>query len=190
MLQSGSAGGSNSPATLSFRQCLSRVRTGNIARASSPRPIPASPRALSLPIKIFADGERGDGSLRPGPSRVRLNESPPRIIRKHSVLFSPILFLFRVRPSSLRPLCLPRPTRDRECTIRGRFVIAWRTDMADRFWRLALCWICIAGLAGANGERRAFQIQSRRNAVSARFLTATFFEIINSGESCTEEYAA
>lgn len=37
--------------------------------------------------------------------------------------------------------------------IRDRFVIIRRMDMADRFWRLALCWICIVGLAAANGER-------------------------------------
>jgi len=34
-----------------------------------------------------------------------------------------------------------------------RFVIIWRLDMADHFWKLALCWICIIGLADANGER-------------------------------------
>lgn len=40
MLQSGPADGSNSSATRWARQCLSRARTGNIARASSSRPIP------------------------------------------------------------------------------------------------------------------------------------------------------
>ncbi|XP_011050379.1 PREDICTED: uncharacterized protein LOC105143624 [Acromyrmex echinatior] len=36
----------------------------------------------------------------------------------------------------------------------GRFVITRRMDMADRFWRLALCWICIVGLAAANVQSK------------------------------------
>lgn len=60
--------------------------------------------------------------------------------------------------------------------IRGRFVITRGMDMADRFWRLALCWICIVGLAGANGERRLNPI-TMENVVSATIVL--LFKITN-----------
>lgn len=65
ILQSGSADGSNSSATRWARQYLSRARTGNIARASSSRPIPG---LRSFPPGLFAtqgpaNGERGESFL-------------------------------------------------------------------------------------------------------------------------------
>jgi len=160
MLQSGSAGGSNSPATLLFHQCLSRVRTGNIARASLSRLISANSQIFhyqrkyswcKIPLSRIVRGESVPyGS---GPSRVHLNESPSRIVQKYSVLFFPILSSSASILLSLF-LCLSVPHANRDYMIfRGRFVIIRRIDMADRFWRLALCWICIVGLAAANGER-------------------------------------
>jgi hypothetical protein len=85
--------------------------------------------------------------------RIQLNESLSRIIGRH---VSPLSRLPSVLPSFLSfflPFVCPSSTADRKYTVRGRFVITRGTDMADRFWRLALCWICIVEFARANGEQ-------------------------------------
>lgn len=51
--------------------------------------------------------------LTPGTSRVRLNETPPRIIRKYSVLFSPILSSSASVPPLFTPLFTPVRRRSR-----------------------------------------------------------------------------